>query len=188
MENFSPFFFRGGWFSLALPHGFRWVSHCKNPWKEWLSDAKPVSIAEAALGMGIRLVMGKRECISAAQVPPLLTQRGSVSSGLWGKIFFLAFSFWVGASHHADAFPRQFGVCRPSSALLELLLALEKPLLSANVYHREEVSTNGDTEQKEAGCPGTPCLPLSLILGLEPLGCLILGRCKEEQDPIGQVQ
>lgn len=34
------------------------------------------------------------------------------------------------------------------SALLELLLAPEKPLLSVNVHHREEVNMNRDAEQE----------------------------------------
>lgn len=70
---------------MALPRGFRWVSHRKNPWKEWFSDAKPVNIAEAALGMGIHLVMGKRECTSVAQVPLLLMQRGRLSAAVFGE-------------------------------------------------------------------------------------------------------
>lgn len=101
-----------------------------------------------ALGMGVRSAMGKRECASTARVP-LLTQQGCVSAGVFGEISF-SYHFPSGQEPPVVLVLSQGGLVHATlpSALPELLLAPEKPLLSVNVHHREEVNMKRDAEQE----------------------------------------
>lgn len=89
--------------------------------------------------------MGKRECTSTARVP-LLTQQGCVSAGVFREISF-SYHFPSGQEPPVLLVLSQGGATLPS-ALLELLLAPEKPPLSVSVHHREEVNMNRDAEQE----------------------------------------